>query len=646
MCQMMSKSSRQDHHHPHCAIEDTQHKKLKILRLISGTWRSPWALCVVAWCYLTLTQPAGLMWFDSGELALAAHSWGLGHPPGQPFFQILGVLTTYLPYPLWTLNHISVLSIALSIPALSILWHALHPSDEPPATEPLRLSGIEWTLGLCWVMTYPVWDQGARVEVYGLGLALGLWSLALLHHMHRTQKHWVTSGLLLGLCGATQPIFAIGFGLASVIKFVTEDSERRWSMRRDHVIGVLLGFLTPHLYLWWAVEHSTGFIWGNWDSWTSAVDYFRGRDYRLNHYTWSSVTDNLIAWLQWANQRGHLLWCILSLAGVAWARSITLVWWLIPTTLFGAFFPLAYQNYDPAVPDFSGYQLPTLALSLLGMWALAARLSRVHQSQGRAWMVCIAVAFHLSWGMPNPWSRGRHQHHLPQTIAQHWLEALPPNALLLVESDHWVFPLMYVQHIRHVRPDIVVFNTGFARSTWYWRWHKRLHPEFPSLEEVSPKRTHQPRIMTLAQKYGAVYTESAQLAEVLSQPLSPSPIISRACASGWGMNVRCEHPTPTPSIEDLKRWARLPAHHDPITQRVIARLGLDLTAHLWRDQKPHQAIQTGYATLGESLPDHHLTSIQWWPAPSTLWVASRQGLIGDPVLLRATLEGLTGSASD
>ena len=657
----MSAPSAQDHqdHRPMSAeshpgstqvsselINVSDQVEMSSSRVRSEHWlsrlRSPWTLSVIAWLYLTLTQPWGLMWFDSGELALAAHSWGLGHPPGQPFYQILGALTNLLPHPLWALNHISVISIALCIPALAKMWHTLSHHQDRPSSSPLRLSAVEWLLGLGWFLLYPVWDQGARIEVYGLGLVLGLWSLALFTHPHHTARRLFVSGGLLGLCGATQPIFAVGFGLATIPHFINTLRRRNLVSCGAFVAGVCAGFTAPHLYIWWAIERSTGFVWGNWDSWDSAIAYFSGHDYRLNHYRWASVQDNLISWVNWASLRGHLLWCLLSIVGLILARSRVLVWWLIPTTIFGAIFPLAYQSYHPEVPDFSGYQLPTLALSLLGMWALARRLAAFKSVQGLAGLLCLIMMTSLSVSDPSPWSRGRRQHHLPLTIAHHWLRDLPPRALLFVESDHWVFPLMYAQQIDHVRPDVVIFNTGFARSSWYWRWQKRLHPEFPSIEDVDPQRTHRPRIITLAQAYQDVYTESVELAELLSRPSSPTPLLSRACASGWGMNARCSRPRSPPLADDLRRWAQLSAHKDPITARVLARLGVDLTRHLWNERRPQLAVDLGYAALSDQVSAQD--SLRWWPAPAELWTHARQGLIGDPALLRATLQGLAGSS--
>lgn len=618
------------------------------------------------------------MWFDSGELALAAHTSGLGHPPGQPFYQWLGALTSYTPHPLWALNQLSALSLALALPALAELWSRLKGETR------LQLSAPQWVLGFLWVGLYPVWDQGARIELYGLGLTLGLWSLVLSdpvtsspHRQRRQSKRrLVISGLLLGLCGAVQPIFAIGFGIASLPQIIrqllqsreeraqdhgdvieeaqeeTPKSERWWIQAlqsgMSYAVSVFLGFGIPHLYIVYVVTSSEGFVWGNWDSWEAVSDYFRGRDYRLHSYEWSMISTNLERWALWAGERGHLGWCLCGALGILTTRRLQLIWWVIPTGLMGALFPLAYRHYQPEVPDFSGYQLPTLALSLLGLWSLSSWVSDRLRRSAESWLITLLIVYSVVRSDSPPWERSRADHDLPHLLARDWLDGLPPKSLLLVESDHWVFPLMYTQEVERLRPDIVVFNVGFSRSSWYWRWLQSRHPHIPSLSSLDPRTTGAPRLVTLARLHRAVYTESLSLAQRVASPTTHSSksLLLRVdhCASSWGVNVNCEHPLPLPSAERVVRWAQAPAHQDQITRRVLARLGVDLTERLWSERRPREALKLGYASLGVSPPER-ADEAPWTEMPSELWSLARQGLIGDPEVLRAILVELTRSAS-
>lgn len=593
-------------------------------------------LCLLVWLWLTLTQPQGLMWFDSGELALAAHSWGLGHPPGQPLYALLGALTTLTPWPLWVMNQISVCSIALSIPALFRIMSWIGPHDKRGEASP---TWMKICLGALWACLYSVWDQGARIEVYALGSALGLWSLstglASTEKLNKRRRLVWISGLLLGLCGATQPLFAVGFGLA-VLPLMLSNQPSLLRRLSYFGTGCLSGFLLPHFYLWWAATSSSGFVWGRWDGWSSIYFYFSGADYGLNLHSWGALFPNLLSWMKWSIAQGQLVWCGFALWGLVILKRKLVIWWSCVLGFFGMINPMTYEIYWPEVPDYSGYLLPLLSLSLLGMWHL---FDRIKTPSARA-LTLVLLILSVCVSSSTPWSRSRRSHHLPETMARDWLEQLPHNSALFLSSDHWVFPSLYVQQIRGVRPDILIFNLGFAQSTWYWRWIKRVHPALPDLEELNPIYTGKPRITGLAEYFDAVYAENALLAAQIGS--SQRWRGKRHCQSSWGVSVGCEKPLPLPSEEQLRRWAELPAHHDPMTARVLSHLGLQLAEQLWKEQNPLQALTLGFAALGQKLPTSLTLPIQWWPAPEILWQAAQGGPIASPTKLRALLNGLSG----
>ena len=606
----------------------------------------PWMLGFLTWLYLTGTQSHGLMWFDSGELALAAHTWGLGHPPGQPFYTLLGALTSLTPFPLWLLNQISVISIALSIPALARLSQSISSLDSLATSSSASQTYSYFTLSQClalgastflWTTLYSVWDQGTRIEVYALGSMLGLWALALAYPVVEKTSSKVShqrSSFFLGLCGATQPIFAIGFGLA-LLPIYLKQAHGKQVLKTG--LSCLLGLILPHLYLLSVVGFSSGFIWGSWESFDTLIFYFSGADYGLNQHHWQALVPNVLDWCGWAYDQGQLLWCLTGLAGVLILRSKVFRWTVLCLTLACLINPMTYVIYWPEVPDYSGYLLPLLSFSLIGIWTL---IRRVKNTYLLAILVLLLSISTLSASSP-PWKRSRTQHHLPLTIARNWLTSLPQDSALFVSSDHWVFPLMYAQTVEGLRPDIMVFNVGFAQSSWYWKWLKHKRVEFPSLDELNPLLTGQPRLTNLAERFAYVFAENAYLAQQIGHDgrWGKQP----PCASGWGVSLGCEKQVNLPSPEQLRALASLSDHHDEITQRVLARLGLDLTEQLWHEQRPLHAITLGFAALGKSLPPQ-LTQQppQWWPAPPILWKTARAGLIGSPDQLHALLLGLAG----
>ena len=55
---------------------------------------------------------------------------GLAHPPGQAFYALLSALSTFTPYPLWSLNQLSALALALTLYPLYGLFEQLRSEQE------------------------------------------------------------------------------------------------------------------------------------------------------------------------------------------------------------------------------------------------------------------------------------------------------------------------------------------------------------------------------------------------------------------------------------------------------------------------------------------------------------------------------------
>jgi hypothetical protein len=604
-----------------------------------------WWVTLWVWLYLTLTQPHGLMWFDSGELALSAHTWGLGHPPGQPLYTALGALISSLPgAPLWWLNQLSCLSISLSIPALYILHEALsadptqkglssnatahHSSHSPRVARPMSLHLITASLPLF----YPIWDQGARIEVYAMGTLFVVWSLAWsASAIYRPgslsqRRRWaLLAGLSLGGCGATQPIFAIAAG---VTLLCSGRSTLRWAFRHG-VIGLSLGFILPHLYIVWVTQQSDGFIWGNWTDLRSILHYFSGGDYRHTpHAAWERLPEHALQWLLWMYEQGGGLWLLFGWGGWALSPSKAHLSWILPSVLIGGLFPLTYEKYWPEVPDYSGYFLPALCLGLLGFWWLTLHLARSHGRLILHLLPLTLIISLISQGPPLS-HRDRSSHHLPLSLAQDWLSSLPQQSILLVSSDHWVFPLIYSQEVLGARPDVLVINLGFEQSSWYWRWLTARHPD--ALKDIDLNTSRLPQLKRRL-PHRPIFTESLWgMRRLMSEP---------PCPARWGWSIDCAHSLPLPDPQRVRSWIAPQHHSDPITAKVLARLGFGLTLSAWHLRETHLAIELGSAFLDTPQALSPPPSLPWRPIPPGISALMSQQLIGDPALLSSLLSRL------
>ena len=638
-----------------------------------GLSPSQWVLCTIAWLYLTATQCIELMWFDSGELALAVHSGGMGHPPGQPLFTLLGRLISCLPgSSLFWLNHLSVLS---TIGSLVALWKLYTWSTGKALSLWQNLCSISL------LMVYPIWDQATRIEVYALANCCALWSGAGLCLFIRSgisrldqnkaleksiksnqKKGLLCSALFLGACGAINPIFALVVGLTSLWIFFYYFCFTSFKIGGLDFVkwggGVMASFSLPYLYwLWihWGIHprldplsEEVPFIWSNLETLAQFKNYFLGGDYQSNGQgNWSKVIEHSLVWCFWAGHHGFLVGCICGWGLLFQKYSVvqdTLFFKitrsiLCISLLIGGGFSWSYTQYWPEVPDFTAYLLLPISLSCLGWMTLFECSQENHQSEQIEFLRstsskiphwCLWIIISLCYlSFPSQIiKRDRNHHELPLLMAHDYLKALPPQSILFVESDHWVFPLLYSNQIQKIRPDIVVFNLGFMNSSWYWKWTFNTHPTLNPVALSKPNR-----LKRLLQKnaHRPIYIESLSTSRFFSHSRPP-------CPARWGLSLNCTHPLAFPASSLLLKWARTKSHQDPITQNIMASLGWTLSLHSWMNQDAHSALSLGYASLGLSPPQ---APIHWWPAPPRLWTLASDFLIGSPPVLKALLDQLT-----
>ena len=151
-----------------------------------------------------LTSAPGLQWFDSGELALVGAQGGLGHPPGQPLVTFIHLLLAegarrFSLDPLIGISLLSPLSMGWALSELmrvNVLFFR---------RIGLNLSSRQLLLSAALLtVSYPIWDQARRVEVYALALALALASLRASESLRPR-----IAGIFLGGCAACNPLFAL-----------------------------------------------------------------------------------------------------------------------------------------------------------------------------------------------------------------------------------------------------------------------------------------------------------------------------------------------------------------------------------------------------------------------------------------------------
>ncbi|MGF1469068.1 MAG: protein O-mannosyl-transferase family, partial [Sandaracinaceae bacterium] len=429
--------------------------------------RRAWVAAAVPAVVYGLTMARDLTVYDSPELALVAHQLGLGHPIGQPLHTLLGAVFARLPGvdPWIGVGLLSALAGALCVlPAAAVLERLEGPRPEGPA---------RWLPAVVLSLTalHPlVADPATRVEVYSLANLAALSALAFALGPGRDRAAAFRSGLALGLAGTANAVVAAAFGLA-LVPVAAVRARRSGEPARvlgGAAAGLALGLL-PYLYVP-LVAHRTGvLVWGAPTDPEALWAYLRGADYAHNQTLGlSGWVDHGFALTAWMARRGFLPVVLGGLAGFGLRGSGGLRA-VLPIALLGTGAFVAFNVvFHPDVPDYAGYLAGPYLLAGAGLGALLGRgLQAAGPLRTGAWVgVALAV---LPLALPPwAWARPRARPSIARALVERAFAEAPASAVLVVEADHWVAPLLYAQHVEGARPDVVILPYGLASSRWYW----------------------------------------------------------------------------------------------------------------------------------------------------------------------------------
>lgn len=567
------------------------------------------AAAAILFVWYGLTMARDLLWFDTGELALVGAQFGVGHPPGQPVYTLLLGVFGRLPGvdPLVGMNLFSALCAALcALPAAALLRRLV--PDLQPIGRLLCLLAVG--------ALAPVWDQATRIELYALATLLSLMIVAGAAARPTRVRDWLGLGVLVGLLVGVNAIFAVAAALAAGL-FAAPELWRTGRLIGSTAAAVLASVSTAvlgYLYIFAVRDATDRMVWGPLQTGADWLAFLGGRDYRgTEHGAWASVPAHLLDWLSWLAGQGALPVVIVGLLGwgllPATRRAIVLVG--LPT-LAGITFTFTYGVYFPEVPDYNGYLTPAMWLGVVGVGVLVAR---THVALGAVLMIAT-----LCIGERPVWDRSRAGIDLPRRLSAAMIDALPQRAVLIVQSDHLVFPLMYLQAVEARRPDVVVINAGFAASSWYWSYLYRQHPDLPRVSLAAPSTAA--RLHRFVRAAGRpVFVEAIEWAGHLQ---------AQPCARGlvFGLGSTCEAGADDPDAVAVLS----DASSDPITRRVIAAERQRRGEGLWLLGQPAAAL----AALADRADLPRPAGLVAPPGRRPLRRTGDPVLIGDPLLNRAT----------
>ncbi|MBI5305261.1 MAG: DUF2723 domain-containing protein [Chloroflexi bacterium] len=434
-----------------------------------------WGALLASACALLLylaTMPPSLTWAhhgaDGGDLASAIARGALPHPPGFPFYLLLGNLVAQIPFGelAWRLNVLSAFCAASAV-GLTVATARRIGANAVAAM----------VAGLMLACAPLFWSQAIIVEVYApaaLGAAF-LFFLAMYD-----APMWVR-GLVLGIGMGAHPIL---FFLAPFVRQATRPPAGKPPALQT-IGGFLFGWLAMYGVALIAQNRAPS-PWGEiatFDAWWSFVsgELYRGFVFAL---PLGDVPSRVIAFLALLAQQFTPVGAMIAILGLVTLRHTQPTFALSSMLAFGlvSLFAITYNTADSFV-----YLI--VALPLAALW-LAAGLSRsthytariTHHVIRNSHFALLILLLPLAQLVFNFGAMNQREDRTAVEWAERALAAAPPRAILVTGRDAHTFTLWYARDVWRARSDVIVLD----RDLWmYAPYRAMMTREFGLTDDLS-----------------------------------------------------------------------------------------------------------------------------------------------------------------
>lgn len=409
--------------------------------------------------YLATLAP-GLTWAhdsaDGGELAVAAWTLGIPHPPGYPTYVLLAHVFTLLPLGEVATRTNLFSAVCAAAAAALVAWTLARAGRN-------RAAAV--SAGLALAFAPLLWSQATVTEVHtlnGLFTAL-LLALAASVEAQPAAPLWaLITGAAWGLSLGNHPIALF---CAPLVALGFNRARRGWALG---VTGTLLGLLV-YLYLPLRAAVAPPINWGDPRTPERFWWMVSGAPYRQFLFSLPAayLPARLLDWVGLLTHQFSAIGLMVTTLGAAvlWTRNRPL---LVATGVTAALCSVFAIGYDTA--DSYLYLVP--ALVCLGLWlGIGADWLLSLLSARARWAVQVAAA--LAIVLPLVAAACRFPAlDLSGDCAANQFEATalaqaPPEAVLLSQRDDHTFALWYFQQARRLRLDVVVVDLDLLGYNWY-----------------------------------------------------------------------------------------------------------------------------------------------------------------------------------
>lgn len=425
------------------------------------------------------TLAPSITFIDSGELSTVSLTLGIAHPTGYPLFSLLGRVFSMLPVADDKVVRVNILSALLtSIAAIAFFFFCIEVFQylRKEKSNSILLASSFSALMLAFSKSF--WAQAVSIEVYSLHLVLICLLLFLFVKAINTydKKLWLLFSFLIGL-SFTNHLTTILLGPAMLYWFFVEFGINKNTFRKSLSLVPLslIGF-SVYFYIPIRASQYPLLNWGNPQTMENFWWHFTGKQFRVWMFSSSDAARKQLNYF-FENLPIEFNSIILILAFVGFFILMIANRRVFIFTILLFVTCVVYAiNYD--IHDIDSYFL--LAFISLAVFVAIGVNKIIDNVNGKIGVALILGGLIGLIGLQvftNTKYNDQAHNYLVEDYTNNILLNLPKNSVVLsYQWDYFVSASYYFQHIKNVRPDIVVLDKELFRRSWYFSQLEKMYP--------------------------------------------------------------------------------------------------------------------------------------------------------------------------
>lgn len=434
-------------------------------------------------------------WFDTGELITAGFFLGNSHPPGQHIYAQISNLFLFLPIGSipWRITLISIISGTLTILILLLLSSMVINSLELSKT--LFESYYPVIIIVLITIYPPIFSQIIRVEVYALGTLI-LFGLLYLAFSEISLEKKLLLGNFIGIIalGIHLQIAIAGIVLFFLTILIYNFCELK-KMKLKVLIYILLGVIPSFLsFLYLPIRATKSeFSWGLPYNLYNFLRLITFKEYSMN-ITGDSSTQllNIYKLMLCLKEDYSFSIFLLILSGLVFIYLFMkkrggirlIIWYLFGSLILMLLEGGGLKRFFIINTDTSGKLSSAITFILffgISLWTISLSYSSIRNFYLKKGVTIVKYILPL---IPlikpiskfdfHKWSPNNY---IAEELGIISLSYIPHNSLLILNNDHTLFPIFYLQSVEGVNPLVPSVWSGVSASKWYLIWLQKRYPK-------------------------------------------------------------------------------------------------------------------------------------------------------------------------